>query len=201
MDKLQPYRDFPYAKWSILIANINKFLIRNTSRGRSSRLQMIFKVDVLKYFAIFTGKYLCWSLFLITLQASGLKVCNFIRKRLTHRCFLVVNIVKFLRTAFIEHLWWLLLKMSYWTPPQGFFKFKWMFMNFSNFLLWEVYPSMVIDGQYIFITYLWLSWQGKNLQQLKTWNLQHHEIIVVNLYTWSVFISHVACFGKTSNSW
>ena len=26
-------------------------------------------------------------------------------------------------------------------------------MNFSNFLLWEVYPSMVIDEEYIFITY------------------------------------------------
>ena len=28
-----------------------------------------------------------------------------------------------------------------------------MFMNFSNLLLWEVYPSMVIHGQYIFISY------------------------------------------------
>ena len=26
-------------------------------------------------------------------------------------------------------------------------------MNFSNFLLWEVYPSMVIGGEYFFITY------------------------------------------------
>ena len=30
--------------------------------------QMFFKIDVLKNFAIFTGKYLCWSLFLIKLQ-------------------------------------------------------------------------------------------------------------------------------------
>ena len=67
-DKLQPYRVFLYTKWSIVIANINKFLIQNTSRGRSSRLQMIFKIDVLKDFAIFTGKHLCWSLFLIMLQ-------------------------------------------------------------------------------------------------------------------------------------
>ena len=45
-------------------------------------------------------------------NVPGLKVCNFIRKRLHHRCFLVVNIAKFLGTAFIEHLWWLLLKMG-----------------------------------------------------------------------------------------
>ena len=53
--------------WRILIANINKFLLQNASRGRSSRLQMIFKIDVLKDFAIFTGKHLCWSFYLITL--------------------------------------------------------------------------------------------------------------------------------------
>ena len=35
---------------------------------RSSRLQMFFKIGVLKNFANFTGKHLCWSLFLIKLQ-------------------------------------------------------------------------------------------------------------------------------------
>ena len=34
----------------------------------SSRLQMFFKISVLKNFAILTGKYLCWGLFLIKLQ-------------------------------------------------------------------------------------------------------------------------------------
>ena len=35
--------------------------------------------------------------------------CNFIKKRLWHKC-LPVNFAKFLRTPiFIEHLWWLLL--------------------------------------------------------------------------------------------
>ena len=59
-----------------------------------------------KYFAIFTGKPLYWSLVIINFQA-------FIQKRLQHRCFLV-NIAKILRirTAFfIEHLWWLLLSV------------------------------------------------------------------------------------------
>ena len=37
---------------------------------RSSRLQMFFKIFVLKNFSIFTGKHLCWSLFLIKLLIS-----------------------------------------------------------------------------------------------------------------------------------
>ena len=36
---------------------------------RSGRLQIILIVGVFKYFAIFTGKRLCWSIFLIKLQA------------------------------------------------------------------------------------------------------------------------------------
>ena len=35
---------------------------------RSTRSQMFFKIDVLKDFAIFRGKNLCWSLFLVKLQ-------------------------------------------------------------------------------------------------------------------------------------
>ena len=35
---------------------------------RSSRSRIFFKIDVLKEFPIFTGKYLCWSLFLVKLQ-------------------------------------------------------------------------------------------------------------------------------------
>ena len=31
---------------------------------RSSRLQIFFKIGVLKNFANFTGKHMCWSLFL-----------------------------------------------------------------------------------------------------------------------------------------
>ena len=60
-------------------------------RYSSNCLQMSYKSSVLKQFAIFAGKHLCWSLFLI----------NFVKRRLQHRCF-PVNIAKFLRTAF----WW-----------------------------------------------------------------------------------------------
>ena len=53
---------------------------------------------VLKDFAIFTGVLECWKIPVMESlfnNVAGLKVCNFIRKRLHHRCFLVVNIVKF----------------------------------------------------------------------------------------------------------
>ena len=36
------------------------------SKHESNRLQMYFKVGALKSFAIFTGKHLCWSLFLLS---------------------------------------------------------------------------------------------------------------------------------------
>ena len=51
------------------------------------RWQMFFKIGVLKNFAIFTGKHLCW------------KACHFIKKRLQHKCF-TVNITKFKNNFF-----------------------------------------------------------------------------------------------------
>ena len=57
----------------------------------SSRSQMLFKIGVLKNFANFTGRQLCWSLFLIKLL---------IKKELQHRCF-PVKFVKFLRTLLL----------------------------------------------------------------------------------------------------
>ena len=95
--------------------NIVKFLrtafLQNTSR--SSRLQMFFKIGVLRSLANFTGKHLCWSLFLKKLQVGGLQLHQ---KRL-QQIFLPVKFAKFLRTLFLTehfqrlllHLWWLLL--------------------------------------------------------------------------------------------
>ena len=55
---------------------------------------MIYEINALTNLAIFTGKHLCWRLFLI----------NFIKNRLQHRCF-PVSIAKYLSTAFyIEHI-------------------------------------------------------------------------------------------------
>ena len=44
---------------------------------RRYRSQMFLKIDVLRNFASFTRKHLCWSLFLIKLQAKLLKTCSF----------------------------------------------------------------------------------------------------------------------------
>ena len=70
---------------------------------RSRHSQMFFKVGVLKNLAIFKGKHLFLSRFLIKLQTLLKRDSN------TNRCF-PVNVAKFLRRPFItEHLWWLLL--------------------------------------------------------------------------------------------
>ena len=42
---------------------------------RGSHLQMFFNINILKMFAIFTRKHLCWSLFLIKLQAFRTEHC------------------------------------------------------------------------------------------------------------------------------
>ena len=60
---------------------------------------------------------------------------------------------------FIEHPWWLLLKRSYSTTLQEFWG---TFMNFVNFLIWKVYPSMTIHHeQYIFMIYDMTQLAGK----------------------------------------
>ena len=48
--------------------NNSYFLTHSSPSDRSNRSQMFFEIVILKNFAIFTGKHLCWSLFFITLQ-------------------------------------------------------------------------------------------------------------------------------------
>ena len=64
---------------------------------RSSHPVVICGKAIYKDSAIFTGKSLCWSLFLIKLQT-----CNFIEKSIRHKYF-TVNITKFLSTAFLQN--------------------------------------------------------------------------------------------------
>ena len=53
-----------------LFKTTGKFrIIRNSKTFRNSRSQMFFKINVLKNFAMFIGKHLCWSLFWTKLQA------------------------------------------------------------------------------------------------------------------------------------
>ena len=56
------------------------------------------KIDVLKNFAILTGKQLLESLFHEIVQA-----CNFINKRLQYMCF-SVNIAKLLRVPILKNI-------------------------------------------------------------------------------------------------
>ena len=70
----------------------------STTSIKSSRSQMFFKIGVLKNFAIFTGKHMCKSLFLIKLKA-----CNFIKKRLQQVfCRTFLNL--FLRTPILKSI-------------------------------------------------------------------------------------------------
>ena len=69
---------------------------------RSNCMQLFFKTDVTRNFAIFTGKHLCCSLFLIKLQA--IRHFNLVKNE-TSKQVIPVNIAKFLQTAFLmEHL-------------------------------------------------------------------------------------------------
>ena len=80
-----------------------------TMNNKKQSPEVFYKKVVLKNFSIFTGKYLCLSLFLIKLRTFG---SNFVKKRFQHRCF-SVNIEKFLKTVILEKICErLLLKMS-----------------------------------------------------------------------------------------
>ena len=83
----------------------------NFIQSRSSRLHMPFKIGVLKIFANFTGKNLCWSLFVIRF------LTNFIKDTPTQvfSCEIWKN---FKNTFSTEHLQWLLLSKE--TPTQVF---------------------------------------------------------------------------------
>ena len=64
------------------------------SVNKSSHKWCSIKKVVLKNFAIFTGKYLCWSLSFWN---------NFVKMRLQHRCF-SMNIPKLLKTAILKSI-------------------------------------------------------------------------------------------------
>ena len=89
---------FVSEKISSSIPMLLVMLLAHVGKRSNSRSQMFSKTGVLKNFAIFTGKNLCWSLFLIKFQ--DWRPTFLFKKRLQRRCF-SVNIAKFLRTAFL----------------------------------------------------------------------------------------------------
>ena len=102
---LSEHGDIILSPWSNIYGRKQKLCKSRTDR--SSRLEVFCKKGVLRNLAKFTGKHLCQSLFFNKVEA-----CNFIKKRLWHRCF-PMNFVKFLkRPFFIEHLWLLLLNRA-----------------------------------------------------------------------------------------
>ena len=83
-------------KFAKIFKNIffEKHLWTAASLSRSLRWIKVKKItERSQYFAIFTGKHLCWSLFLR----------KFIKKTLRHRCF-PVNMAYIKSTCFEEHL-------------------------------------------------------------------------------------------------
>ena len=94
-----------------LLQNCPKYCKNLSVRfSRTGRLQMFFKIGVLENFTNFTGKHLCWSLFLN--KVPGLKTYNFIKRRLHHRCCPAKFVTFFKSILFTEHLRWLLLTFS-----------------------------------------------------------------------------------------
>ena len=89
---------FVFEKMSSSIPMFLVMLLAHVGKRSNSRSQMFSKTGVLKNFAIFTGKNLCWSLFLIKFQ--DWRPTFLFKKRLQRRCF-SVNIAKFLWTAFL----------------------------------------------------------------------------------------------------
>ena len=65
---------------------------------RSSRSQIFFKIDVIKIFINFTGKHLCWGLFLIKFKTDS------------NTDAFPWNFVNFKNIFFTEHLRWLILE-------------------------------------------------------------------------------------------
>ena len=84
------------------ISQVELEILRNSSTiFRSSHWRCSIKKAVLKHFVIFTGKHLCWGLFFN--KVAGHQSCNFIKKRLQHRYFLV-NIRKFIRRPILKNI-------------------------------------------------------------------------------------------------
>ena len=79
-----------------------KMMVDKTGELHKAAIRICFQIGVLKILVIFTGKHLCWSLFLIKLQAWGLQ----------QRCF-PVNTAKIFKNSFF-----------YRTPPLAAFDYS-----------------------------------------------------------------------------
>ena len=98
-----------------IYSNVNN---KNSSINNNNRLGIIIMIiltlllmaeaatrGVLKSFLVFTGKHLCWSLFIINLQA-------FYWQEALTQAFLCGYCEIFKNSFIIERFWWLLLNLS-----------------------------------------------------------------------------------------
>ena len=72
-------------------------------------LEVLYKKDVLKYFAKSIGKHLCQGLFFN--KVAALRSATLLKKRLWHRCF-SVNFAEFFSLAFLQNTYGLLIKRT-----------------------------------------------------------------------------------------
>ena len=86
------------AGWEVFVKTHVLLYFYNETRSSHQRCSI---KAVLKNFAIFTRKHLCWNLFFN--KVAGLQACNFIKKRLQRRR-LTVNIPKYLRTPLLKNI-------------------------------------------------------------------------------------------------
>ena len=93
---LSPLRILLYKYFSIW-----EILKNYSTIFRSSHWRCSIKKAILKNFVIFTGKYLCRGLFFN--KVANHQACNFIKKRLQHRYY-IVNIGKFIRRPILKNI-------------------------------------------------------------------------------------------------
>ena len=62
-EKLKGNYSLKRKKQPVKVIRKDRCMLIEAATTRSSRSQMLFKIDILKNFAISTGKYPCWSLF------------------------------------------------------------------------------------------------------------------------------------------
>ena len=89
---------FVFEKMSSSIPIWLAMLLAHVEKSSNSHSQMFYKTGALKHFVIFTGKNLCWNLFLIKFQ--DWRPASLFKKRFQRRRF-SSNIAKFLKTAFL----------------------------------------------------------------------------------------------------
>ena len=142
--------EFAGGLMSFVLFNRCRLTFNNTV-DRSSRWQMYFKIGVLKNFAIFTGKHLCWSIFLIKLLAWNSAT---LFKRDSNTVFFLWILRNFYKQHFfMEHLRWLLLRGEIGAFYNRFSKytFIWYSYKFNNISVSFLFRILLCLAFYIVI--------------------------------------------------